>query len=188
MAWVNFFKRNKTSIIQLSDVIFKNSLECAEEVKQYIDDLPDPEFQLTYIYILFEFMYFFMHMTNLIAYALLGDAKRRKLQKKLGPIIIGSTIETYFGDGPQKMKEEIRNHFFKQLNILEIEYSDCTELLSKDHPFTGNALFSKLSKNVAEVSGSPENPEMIMQVLTISTNVWNFRSYKKLIIDVQKEL
>ena len=129
-----------------------------------------------------------MHMANRIAFGKLGNERRIKLQDELAPLIIDPTIKSLFGHWPQKSKERIKSDFCEKLNDTEIEYSDCKELLSKDNPFSDKALFSKLAKNVAELSGHPNNPEMLIQIITLSVNAWKNMKLEELVDAIGKEL
>lgn len=189
MGWFNTFKKDKSAIGELSNVIFKTSLDCAEKLKNYLNDSPEKERQEKWIYVLFEFIYFFMHMTNRIAFGKLGNEGRIKLQGELGPLVIEPTIKSLFGHWPNKFKEGIKNEFYEKLNDAEMEYSGCNELLSKDHPFTSDkALFPKLARNVAELSGHPNNPEMLIQIITLSVDAWKNMRLEELVVAVGKQL
>ena len=188
MGWFNSFKKDKSAIGELSNVIFKTSIECAEALKNYLNDSTEKERQEKWIYVLFEFIYFFMHMTNRIAFGNLGDERRIKLQNELAPIIIDPTIESFFGHWPKKLKEGIESDFYMKLNDAEIEYSDCKQLLPKDNPFSDKALFSKLAKNVAELSGHSHNQEMLIQIITLSVDAWENMRLEELVDTVGKEL
>jgi len=118
MSWFNTFKKDKFAIGELSNVIFKNSLDCAEALKNYLNDSTEKERQEKWIYVLFEFIYFFMHMTNRIAFGKLGNERRIKLQNELAPLIIDPTIKSLFGHWPKKLKEGIKSAIGKTI-ILE---------------------------------------------------------------------
>ena len=188
MGWFNTFKKDKSAIGELSTAIFKSSLGCAEALKNYLNDSTEKERQEKWVYVLFEFIYFFMHMTNRIAFGKLGDERRIKLQGQLAPLIIDSTIKSLFGHWPQKLKQGIKNEFYEKLNDAEIEYSGCKEFLPKDNPFSDKALFSKLAKNVAELFGHTNNPEMLIQIITQSVDAWKEISLEEFMDDVGKEL
>jgi len=188
MGWFNTFKEDKSAVLELSDVIFESSLACAEALRNDLNGSTKKERQEKWIYVLFEFICFFMHMTNRIAFGKLGNKRRIKLQGKLAPLIIDSTIESLFGHWPKKLKERIKSDFYEKLNNAEVEYSNCKELLTKDKPFSDTSLFSKLSKNVAELSGHPDNPAMIILIITLSVDIWKNMKLEELIDAVGKEL
>jgi hypothetical protein len=68
--------------------------------------------------------------------------------------------------------------FFTKLNDAEVEYSTCKELLSKESGLTGNSLFSRLARNVADLSGNSMNPATL--VFVISTGA---EAYKAMNLD-----
>jgi len=188
MGWFDSFKKDKSAIGELSNVIFKTSIECAEALKNYLNFSTEKEKQEKWVYVLFEFIYFFMHMTNRLSFSKLGNEQRIKLQGELAPVVIDPTIKSLFDHWPKNLKEGIKNEFYEKLNDAEIEYSDCKELLSKDNPFSDNALFSKLAKNVAELSGHSNNPEMLIQIITLSVDAWKNMRLEELVDAVGKEL
>src|ERR1700739_1634177 len=82
---------------------------CAKRVKPYLRPNPDldaghPELQVGYIYVFYEFLYFFLHMMNREAYQRLGPDKVAKLQERVGPSIRAVAADMFFGHWPEKFK------------------------------------------------------------------------------------
>jgi hypothetical protein len=122
-----------------------------------------------WIYVLCEFVYFFMHLTSRSAFSILGDEGRTKLAKELSPLIVFSIIEGFFGHWPQNFKDGIRHDFYEKANNAELEYGACKEFLSTDKPFTGDGLLNKLALNVAELVGRPMDQEVILKVISVTS-------------------
>ena len=100
IAWAN-----------LSKEVFHRSAYCVDSIKDELKYDNENDKNIKWTNVLFEFIYFFMHMTNRIAYSVLGDEKRVKLQKELGPVIIESTIETIIGHWPQDIEQGSQTQF-----------------------------------------------------------------------------
>ena len=118
------------------------------------------------MWVFYEFLYFFMHLTMRVADRILSEEQIRTLQNFIGPVIASTGVDSFCGHWPTDLKEKIKAEFYSKLNNAEIEYSKCKELLSKESSLTGNSLFSKLAWNVAELSGNPMNPGTIISVIT----------------------
>ena len=66
----------------------------------------------------------------------------------------------------------IKNDFYERLNDAELEYSSCKELLSENEPITGNSLFSKLARNVADLSGNSMDPFVLVRIVSSAVHSW----------------
>lgn len=188
MGWLKSFKNEKSSIVELSSAIFKNSTVCAEALKEYVNDSTEEERLKIRMYMTLEFIYFWMHITNRIAFAVLGNDLRVKLQKELGLLVIEPTVESFFGHWTDKLKQGLLMDIFEKLNDSEIQYSNCKAIKPKDNSFPYKALFSKLAINVAGVSGQPNNLEMLIHINTISLDAFKNMRLKELVDAVGKEL
>jgi hypothetical protein len=113
----------------------------------------------------YEFLYFFIHMTNRSAFS---EEFTHEQIDKLGQVVYPGLID----HPPDSLREEIRALTFVEfragLNAAEREYSRSTKLLDENFaPLTGYSLLAKLSRSIAERIGEPYNPEVLMQVTTI---------------------
>lgn len=134
MSWFNSSKKNESAMSKLSKKVFEMSLLCTETLKPDLEKKfgkDSKEFHSKYIPVLFEFMYFFLHLTNRSAFAQLGHERRNELYDELVPLTIDTTIEIYFGHWPKNLKDGIKNDFCDNLSNSEMEYGNCKELLLK---------------------------------------------------------
>jgi hypothetical protein len=132
LSWFNSSKKNESAMSKLSKKVFENSLFCAESLKPDLEKKfgkVSKEFQSKYFPVLFEFMCFFLHLTNRSAFAHLGDERRNRLSNELVPATIDAMIETFFGHWPQNLIEGMKRDFYNNLNNAEMEYGRCKELL-----------------------------------------------------------
>ncbi len=130
--WFHGSKKNESVLSRLSNIVFEKSLLCAEVLKPDLEKKfgkDSKEFHSKYVPVLFEFMYFFLHLTDRYAFAQLGNERRNKLIDELVPPTIDATIETYFGHWPKNLKDGIEKDFYSNLNNAQIEYGSCKELL-----------------------------------------------------------
>lgn len=128
-------------------------------------------------------------MTMRYAHSQLQPEQIKKLQSELGPLVALPTIEAFFGHWPEDLKAKIFADFYQKLNQAELDYSTCKELISKDNPITGDALFSKLARNVLELSGhSPTDIVEFMLPYSLAIEAWKNMKLDKHIEAIAKIL
>ena len=157
----------------LALAIVKASKDCANQIHTMLDIPNVEEKKEVEILVFYEFLYFFMHMTMRSAFAQLREQQIEKLQSYLGPLISSTAVDSFFAHWPEDMKEKIKDEFYEKLKDAELEYSMCKELLSEKNSLTGDSLFSKLARNVAELSGNSMNPAVLTLVITSAVDVYN---------------
>ena len=108
--------------------IIRASEDCSREMKPFIDG-DDKTRQEKKVYLFYEFVYFFMHMTMRYAFGQLSESQIRKLQGFLGPLIAGTAIDSFFLHWPEDLKDKMRSEFYNNLNNAELEYGTSKELL-----------------------------------------------------------
>lgn len=193
MTWQNSFKKEQSSgLSDLACAIADTSYMCGQEFEEFIDEKFGKDSQdamFGYIQVQYEFLFFFAHLAMRFALSKLGNDKRNKLQDLLGPILANATTEAWAGHWPEKFKEGIRNDFCHNINVAEMDYSECKGgLLIKDQPFSEDALFSRVSLNIARLSGDENNPETIMRCTSIVVKKFADMKLDQLIDSVGKEL
>lgn len=134
MSWFGSSKKNDSELHKLSNMIFEKSLLCAEDLKPDLEEKfgkDSKEFHAKYIPVLFEFMYFFLHLTNRSALFQLGYEKQKKLYGVLAPLVIDNTARTLCAlyDWPINLKDGIKADFNNNMNSAELDYCSCVELL-----------------------------------------------------------
>jgi hypothetical protein len=183
--YATFFERckpgaqwNESALSKLGKRVFERSLLCAESLRPDLEakfGKDSKEFQSKYFPILFEFMYFFLHLTNRSAFAQLGHEKRVKLQGELGRPAIDAMIETYFGHWPKNLKDGIERDFYNNLNNAEMEYGSCKALLLKPEDDTpilekiesgakSKSMVGQLTDNLSQIIEGKINMNVLFQV------------------------
>ena len=121
------------------------------------------------IFLLYEFIYFFCHMTMRAAVANgLTRQQVQKVQGFLGPLLALVSIDTFFQHWPDHLKVGMRNEFFEKLNDTEGEYAVCTALASTENPSSPDTLFGKLCCNVGMLLGRQVDLEFVSVILPIA--------------------
>jgi hypothetical protein len=195
---------NSNSFSELSKEIFDNSILCAESLKEDLGkkvEIDNKEFQLKYLFIVFQFEYFFLHLTSRSAFVQLGLKKRNELVDTLSSSIIDSTIETFYGHATQKIKDEIENSFYNNLNNAENEYSACKEILldpKDDTPsykkFIGNekskSMGGQLIDNISKIITGEINLNAIleMKIWGLVFEILKTKEIDRLVLAVSDEI
>ena len=135
-----------------------------------------------------EFMFFFIHLTMRFAASQMNAKQIELLQSFLGPSLADVTVGSFCGHWPQELKAKIKSEFYDNLNQAEAEYSRSTELFSEEKPFTGDSLFSKLGRNVAELTGHSMNPATITMVVTAAVFSYKEINLASLVREASKVL
>jgi hypothetical protein len=179
---------------EVSLAIIRASHTCSEAYKpliQFADGhvADDKEKQLAEIYVFYEFIYFFMHLTMRSALAQqLTEQQIGKMQSYLVPVISSTAVDSFCAHWHEDLKEKMRSEFITKLNNAELEYSTCKEFLSTDFPFTGNSLFARLARSVADLSGNSMNPGALDFIQGAAVDAFTTMNIHSLVRDAGKAL
>lgn len=166
--------------------------KCGQEFEEPIDEKfgkDSKEAINSWAQVQYEFLFFFTHLAMRSALSKLGNDKRIKLQDLLGPILVDSTTEAWFGHWPEKLKNGIRDDFFTNLNKAEFEYAQYKGLSPATGQSPKGTLLWELAKNIARLSGYENNPEVILYCIDIVINHFNdLEKIENLVVHVGKKL
>jgi hypothetical protein len=131
---------------------------------------------------MWEYFCFFMHMGGRAAQRALRDTEKsqqfcQRLAGQLVPLVVHST----FTSATPSLKERLENDLWAMLDESEGDYSECKQLHVKGDLVTGDGLFNKLGKRVAEACGSPTNPITIINATTVAVDCWTNVEMEKLV-------
>ncbi len=172
--------------------IIQASTNCRDAVKELIVAPTEKERLEHEIWIFYEFVYFFMHMTMRQAFVQLTAPQMRELQSYLGPLISSVAIDSYFAHWPDDLKQKMTSEFYDKLNEAELEYAECTKFESSEqgeHRLTQKlrALFMKLGSNVSSLSGQGENDlAVVVPVVQIAVEEWKRMGLDSLMAEVKE--
>ena len=182
-------RRKRQPISDLAKAITTAAMSCGNTVKPNVHFESEDKKAEQWVYVCFEFIYFFIHMTDRIAFLKLGAERRARLMKELDPLIVDPAIEAFFPHWPDDLKSGLRSEFRQKLNNAQRGYSACKGLISEDNPVTGNSLFSTLARNIAELCGhSPTDLAAHIVPFGAAIDAWKHLSLEKHIEAVGKVL
>ena len=162
-------ERTMAPLNEFGEALIHAAYTCLQGVKPILSATGKGSIKVE-VMVWFEFVFFFIHMTNRAAHTQLTSQQFEQLHGFIGELIIPVAIDTYMADWPEEIKAGMRKRFVSDLNNAEIEYASSKELVSKDKPLTGNSLLSKLAKNVASHCESSTNPEVLMSVISLAAD------------------
>jgi hypothetical protein len=184
-------KRTTKPLGEVSLAIIRAAHTCSEAYKPLIHVADVKENQKAEIYVFYEFIYFFMHLTMRSAFAQqLTEQQIGKMQSYLVPVISSTAVDSFFAHWHEDLKKNLRSEFITKLNNAELEYSTCKEFLSKGikGAFTGNSLFARLARNVADLSGNSMNPVALSFIQDGAVNAFTTMNLNSLVQDAGKVL
>ncbi len=176
---------------EVGRAIIQASTNCRDAVKELIDAPTEKDRLEREVYVFYEFVYFYMHLTMRDAFVQLAEPQIRKLQSYLGPLISSVAIDSYFAHWPHELKQKMTSEFYDNLNDAESEYTEATKFDSREqgkHRLTQKlqALFMKLGSNVSNLSGHGEDSAVIMAVAHAAINEWERMGLGTLMADVKE--
>lgn len=147
-------------------------MENAEKLKERIRENDEADKKERWLLVVFEWLYFFMHLANRIAYKELGDGGRVELQEILVTLTVRPAIEGLMGHWPEHLKAGMVREFIEKMNDAELEYAKCKTWIEEGRPFSETSLFGKLTLNVARLMGPPWDDDVatLAYIRDIATN------------------
>lgn len=136
----------------LCHFIVTASDQCAKRFEPYLRT-PEDSRELQRVCILFELLYFFLHLADRVALQKLGEDGLSRLRPELHPIVITSAVYRFFAHWEERYKSEIERGFYEKFSDAETEYGSCTVLMSNASPLDETALCSRLARNILYLSG-----------------------------------
>src|SRR5258708_6739687 len=159
---------NVSSLTALVSAIIIAASKCRDRMMVFVHPKTQQEKVKSEMYVFFEFLYFFLYMTDRAAHSRLKEVELDRIRQIIYPSAIAATINLLIPHWPQKYKTGITKEFYENLNAAVHEYSASTELRSLEwKPLTDESLLNKLARNVAEKMGSPYNPEVLRQASVV---------------------
>ena len=156
--------------------IIQASTNCRDATKCFIEGTYESDRQQKEIYLFFEFLYFFMHMTLRKAFGRVSVAQMKGIQDFLIEFIPATAIDSYFAHWPSNLKEKMIGEFMERLNDAEGEYAACTA----DGEIARIPML--LTQNVSELLGRSEiNEQTVGEILEIVVSELEGMQLNKLI-------
>jgi hypothetical protein len=172
-------RRTTKPMEDIGTAIIKASSDCYQQIESNINAANEKDKMEAQFLVLYEYIYFFMHLTMRTASTYMTEQQIKHLQGFLGPLISATAVESFFAHWPEELKEKIRNEFYDNLNNAELEYSTSKEMFSDKNPLTGDSLLAKLGRNISEKSGNSMNPVAITIIMRSA-----LEAYKEMKLDL----
>jgi hypothetical protein len=112
--------------------------------------------------VFFEYLYFFIHLTDRVAFALLCDPARHGLMDELGEFAVLLSVRSLFSSLSDEEKDSMFQECMGFLNTATKEYSCFQRLLAKANEVTKDTLFWEFSKKMSQMSREGLNPAAII--------------------------
>ena len=177
--------------------IMQAATSCRDAAKPLIQAPSEKDRIQREIYVFYEFIYFFMHITKRQAFAVLSAPQMEKLQGYLDPLISSTAIDSYFAHWPEDLKQKITRDFYEKLNESEVEYSECAKSVMTAmrlglRPVSNNpvdqALVTTLASNVANLAVDDETAlAVIIPVTQAAITQWNNMRLDALVANVDED-
>ena len=74
------------------------------------------EKDLAEMLVFYEYLYFFIHLTLRLALGKFTETQMKKMREYMGPVIVGTAIDSYTKHWPEDLKEGMKNEFYDKLN------------------------------------------------------------------------
>ncbi|HEY1803848.1 MAG TPA: hypothetical protein VGG45_05160 [Terracidiphilus sp.] len=106
--------------------IMQAATNCRDAARKLIAREEGAESRDKEVYLFFEFIYFFMHMTLRKVHGRMSRSRLRLLQDFLLAMVPSAAIDSYFFDWREDLKRDMVDEFVERLDVTEVEYGTCT--------------------------------------------------------------
>jgi len=109
-----------------------------------------------------EYLSFFIHIIDRLAYSIIGDPDRHIIMGELGELAMMLSINTLFPQSIDVKADECFEVGMGHFNVASQEYSRYKKLSSSGDEGKKDTLFWEFSKKMAEFKGKANNPAAIV--------------------------
>lgn len=188
MGWFDTFKKDFRE--DYLNKIFRNSIEDANAIRRLAEDksfeqnkqgLSDTE----WLSIAFEFIYFYLHLTDRFAFEHMNEEQRAVLMTGVEKICISSAVNAicheWAGDLKEKTKKECMENFYVSMQ----EYSKYKKWFAEKGKGTKNTLFWEFGKVIAKLAGRENDIRYVTFCIEIVINSLKDLDIKSFIEEVK---
>lgn len=178
-------ERHCAPMNQVALAIVQASTNSRDNAKQWIQAPTEEKRMEKEVYIFFEFIYFYMHITVREAVTALNTEQKQTLLDYLESLIPPSAIDSYFDHWPTNLKEKMVGEFTQKLCDAEAEY---TELILQSKPDEGFInTFVLLARHIADLCGI-DSPEVGRALVRSTIDEWEKMGMGTLMAGVRNTL
>lgn len=165
MGWFDTFKKDFRS--DYLNKIFRNSIEDANAIRRLAEDKSFEQNKqglsnTEWLSILFEFIYFYLHLTDRSAFGHMDEERRATFMTELEQICISSTVNAVCHEWPEDLKEKTKKECMENFRASMEEYSRYQELVPKEKEGRKNTLVWEFGKNIAKLAGREMDARYVM--------------------------
>jgi len=163
--------------------IFKNSTIAVEVMRRLVEkkgtsqnkyNLNDTEWSL----ILFEFIYFYLHLTDRFAFGHMNDEQREILMIDLGELCITAAVDAVFLKWPEDKKKKIKEEYMGNFNISVAEYNKYKKWLPEKDEGAKGTLLWEFGKKITKLARQELSFRLaVMQTVTNSLKDLDIKSF-----------
>jgi len=200
----------RSAVSRLANEIFASAQECRRATEEWIEQSsPDADERARMSVEAFrEYIWFFLHCANRMAFLELGDSTSALLCHALVPMVAFRTRLAVTGDGsPFGEKDPTDSAFIDTYNMVEAEYGLCTEVVidpsgegligrrsaagtkRRDHKgVVSGGLANQLAYNVADAISQPFDSAVEIAVTASALEVLKRKRINKLVSQAGAEI
>jgi len=165
--------------------IFKNSIIAVEVIRRLVEkkDVNQNKYNLSdteWFSILFEFICFYLHLTDRLAFELMNEEQRESLMVELIKISIAAPVDAVCLMWPEDIKEKIKEECMGNFYTSVTEYSKCKKWFPKKDEGARGTLIWEFAKTIAKLAGKEHKVGLklgIMQTVSNSIKDLDIKSF-----------
>lgn len=157
----------------LGQAIILTSQKCRDGVKPWIVASDQKGRRRMEMFVFYEFVYFFMHLTMRHAFIVMTDTEKKLLEKHLVRMVASVSVEGSWEHLPEDFRTRLIAEFCANLQAAEFQYATCApgDIFSDskaEEQRNFRALFMTLGDNVALSMGRKDDGEFKSETMTIA--------------------
>ena len=167
--------------------IFKNSVIAVEVIRHLVDNkgIDQKKYSLSNaerFSLLFEFIYFYLNLTDRFAFGHMNEEQRGSLMTELGELSITAAVDAVCLRWPEDIKDKIKEECIGNFHISMAEYSKCKKWLPEKDEGAKGTLLCEFVKTIAKLAGQEHRVGFklaVMQTVTNSLKDLDIKSFIK---------
>jgi hypothetical protein len=153
----------------LSEAILRASLRAAREIDQMEEQhSPVGSGKSGGWGVAFEFMHFFLHIADRLAFGILGPDNRSFFMDTLASMTFDATVEVMLQPGDVTEQGELKQALLSDSTHRNVSYGACKKLFPEEGALAKDTVFWEFGKKLAESVGQPEDIRWIMGAIMVA--------------------
>ena len=169
---MKYFTKKEKLVINFASKIFENAVRSANILRNLSNDksIVQSKYGLNDIEwssIVFEYIYFFLHLTDRMIFTYFSEEQREEIMKSLEEYSIFSSVEAIYKGYPQDTLGKIKSECLDNFNVSQSKYSKYKKMYFEKNESPKDTLYYEFSKNIANLSGKEND------ILVVSSVAFN---------------